>query len=478
MNRAIGLKAAACIQFAAKYATLVVQVLITAVLARLLAPEEFGAVAIVSVFTTFFSIMSDVGIGTAVIQFDTLRQDDYKALFTFSCLLGLALMGAFVAIAHPMSVFYRDSTVESLCVATAPAVFFSTINMVPNGLMLKRKEFASIGTRLIVVTVISGLLAIASATLGLGPYSLVIQSVSSAMFIFIWNYIKMPDKGINLRFMPALRKVYSYSLYQFGFSLINYFNRSLDNLLIGRYLGASALGYYDKAYKLTTYPLSSVSGVISSVLQPYMSEHQNDPDIMYRYFLKIERFISLAAVPIVGVLFCCGSEIITVVYGDGWTPSVVPFQLLSLSLYVQFLGNPTGAFYQSLCKTNLLFAQGLINTLITVIGLMAGLATDSLVGVALGVSFAFCLQAIPMALLTIKGAFHANARDLLVLLPEMLIGTVAVLLTTVFGHFFAGAVPLIRLLLKMVVCLSVILICYKAFGLLGTMKQCLRGGVE
>ena len=478
MNRAVGLKAAACIQFAAKYVTLAVQILITAVLARLLAPEEFGAVAIVSVFTTFFSIMSDVGIGTAVIQFDTLRQDDYQALFAFSCLLGVALMGAFIAIAHPLSLFYRDSAVESLCVATSPAVFFSTINMVPNGLMLKRKEFASIGSRLIVVTIFSGMLAIAAAFFGLGSYSLVIQSVSSAMLIFIWNYIKMPDKGFNIHFLSALRKVFSYSLYQFGFSLINYFNRSLDNLLIGKYLGPSALGYYDKAYKLTTYPLSSVSGVISSVIQPYMSEHQDDPSVMYRYFLKIERFISLTAVPIVGVLFCCGSEIITVVYGDGWAPSILPFQLLSLSLYVQFLGNPTGAFFQSLCKTNLLFTQGLINTIITIIGLLVGLSTGSLVGVALGVSIAFCLQAIPMVILTIKCAFHANTRDLIVLMPEVLIGVVAVLLTMASGQLLASAAPLIRLVAKMAICLSAILLCYKAFGLLETIKECLQRGVE
>ena len=477
-HNSIGIKGAAAIQFAAKYSTLFVQVIITAILARLLTPGEFGAVAIITVFIAFFTMISDVGIGTAVIQFDTLDENDYRGLFSFSFILGFVLMGLFCLLSNPLAYFYQDESIGVLCLAASPSLLFSSLNMVPNGLMLKRKLFLSVGVRLIVVTVISGLIGIISAFIGLGPYALILQSVSSSLFIFLWNFIRMPGKGWNIHFGSALKKVYSYSLFQFGFSLINYFNRSLANLLIGRFLGTEALGYYDKAYKLTTYPLSSLSGVISSVLQPFMAEYQNMEEVMFRYFIRIERFVSLVGVPIVALLFCCSNEIIVIVYGDNWIESVAPFQFLVLSLYIQFLGNPTGAFYQSLGRTDLLFQQGVINSLIMIAGLVTGLMLGSVSSVALGVSIAFIAQAIPMIHLMVKVAFHEKIGCLIQFFPEIIIGFVAILAASFAGQAVPYDSVFLCFAIKSIVVGVVIALCYWKKGLFGVIRKCLKGGVR
>ena len=161
--------------------------------------------------------------------------------------------------------------------------------MVPNGLMLREKRFGSIGLRLVVTTIASGIVAIAAAFLGAGAYALVFQAAASSAIVFVWNVVARPIRALNIHFAAPLKRIISYSGYQFGFSVINYFARNLDTLLVGKTLGAAAAGNYDKAYKLTGYPLSAFSSVVASVVQPYMAEHQDSKETVFSYWIRIEK---------------------------------------------------------------------------------------------------------------------------------------------------------------------------------------------
>lgn len=234
-----------------------------------------------------------------------------------------------------------------------------------------------------------------------------------------------PVRHITLRFMPSVRKVFSYSAYQFGFGLVNYFNRTLDNLLIGKFLGAAPLGYYDKAYKLTTYPMSAFSSVIASVIQPYMAEHQDDPDRIFESWMRISKLFSMAGATVGVVFFCCSEEIIAVMYGEQWGASVPLFQALSVSVYAQMMGNPAGAFFQSLGRTDLMFRCGLVNSCMTVVALLVGLSTGSLDVVAWCITAAFCVQLTSLAYFLVKKGFGKPVTSLRAFLPEVGAGVVA-----------------------------------------------------
>lgn len=148
------------------------------VLARLLTPEQFGTVAVVTVFLAFFNILADLGISTAIVQYKDLTEDECDGLFFFSLLMGAALALAFCVLGLPVSAIYGDAELVPLCCASAPAVLFATLNMVPNGLLLQRKRFRSISLRLVVASLGSGALAVGLALVGAGCYALVAQSVA------------------------------------------------------------------------------------------------------------------------------------------------------------------------------------------------------------------------------------------------------------------------------------------------------------
>ena len=178
----LGMRGAALFQFGSKYISMGAQVVITAILARLIAPEDFGLVAIVTVFTGLFSLLSDMGIGTSIVQYRDLTDEDYGALFGFSIVFAICLTAAFCIVSPLIAIFYDDPRLVMLCCVASPTLLFSTLNSVPEGLMLKDKRFDLIAVRLVVATVASGTLAIVLAIIGWGAVALVLQCWSGILF--------------------------------------------------------------------------------------------------------------------------------------------------------------------------------------------------------------------------------------------------------------------------------------------------------
>ena len=465
-NRNLSMRGAALLQFGSRYISMGAQIVITAVLARLIAPEDFGLVAIVTVFTGLFSLLSDMGIGTAIVQYRDLTEEDYGQLFGFSIILAVGLTLSFCVVSPLLAWLYGDSRLVPLCCTAAPVLLFSTLNMVPEGLMLKARRFDVIGIRLVCATIVSGALAIALALAGGGCYSLVIQSAMSSLIVLVWNLLTRRIHFISFHFMGPLRRIFSYSAYQFGFSLINYFSRNLDNMLIGRFMGSAQLGYYDKAYKLTGYPLSAFSSVIASVIQPFMAVHQDDSETIFHCWERIEKMISLVGVCIATIFFCASSEIIRVFYGAGWEAAIPAFSILGISVYFQMMGNPSGAFFQSLGRTDLMFRVGVINTVITLVGLVAGLMGGSIATVACGISASYCLHMFAVSWFLVKRGFGKSLGCLKAFLPEILIGfATSLVVASVFSFFDLPLV--VTLIAKTALAGALIGVGYRVTGQMG-----------
>lgn len=390
-------------QLVAKYSNVVVQLGVTMVLARLLTPSEYGTVAIVTVFTSFFSIVGSAGISTAIIQYKELTSNDYDALFFFCLPLGLILAGIFSIASIPISILYNDSLLVPLCCLASLVTLFSTLNMVPNGVLLCERRFAAVSVRLVVTSVASGALAIGLAVAGWGCWALVWQSVASSAMILVWNWSATRLRLTNIHFVAPLKHIWCYSLYQAGFSTINYFSRNLDNLLVGGVMGPGELGYYDKAYKLMGYPINYLTGLFSEVLQPYLSVYQDQKRRLYEYWLSICRMLALVGMFVTAVFVCFPSEIVFVMFGDQWAASVPVTAALGLSVGVQMVNSTSGAIFQSAGRTDELFKSGVICTCISLVAILVGVASRSLsiLGILISVSY-YCHFAVTVWLLVVK----------------------------------------------------------------------------
>lgn len=342
----------------AKYSGILVQLIITAVLARLLAPSDFGIVAVATVIIAFFNILSDIGIGPAIIQKKDLTIEDYNYIYSFTLYVGIGVSFIFFFLSWPISTYYNSPMLIGICQSLSIVLFFRCLSIVPQNLQYKQKCFKFTAFTTLAVQIVSGVASIFAALLGMGLYSLILSQVLSTVFTFIIFYYKEKLKFHFKIRKQSLQKIMSFSVYQFLFNFINYFSRNLDKLMIGRFIGMDALGYYEKSYRLMMLPLSNITFVITPVMQPIFSNFQNNLNEMARNYVKVLRILSFISFPLSVLLFFGAEELIILFFGEQWNDAIEPFKILSLTVAFQILTSTSGSIYQSANATKQLFISG------------------------------------------------------------------------------------------------------------------------
>lgn len=290
------LKRASIINMVSKYSVVLLGLIFNAILARILTPDDYGVVAIATVFTNFFVLFSDMGIGAAVIQNKDLTDTDTNRIFTFTLFLGIALNILFSALSIFLVKIYDNSIYYKIGPLLGVSLAFSAFNMVPNAVLMKSKKFLMVGIRTILTGLMGYIAAVVIALLGGGCYAIVIQSIITSFLVFVWNIISTGLKPNTKNITISIKKIWGFSSYQFGFNIVNYFSRNMDNLLAGYYFGSAQLGFYDKAYRLMRYPVDNLTNIITPSIQPILSEHQNDCKYVLERYNKLAKTLSILAI--------------------------------------------------------------------------------------------------------------------------------------------------------------------------------------
>lgn len=437
-EKVYSIKKAAIINAAGKYSKVILSIIVEVILARLLTPHDYGVVAVVTVFTTFFATFSDMGIGTVIIQKKDLTKQDINQLYTFTVYAALFLSILFFLFSYGIASFYKSNIYINIGHLLSISLFFNTLNMVPNGILNRQKRFVTIAIRTIVVYVVTIIITIALAFWGAGYYSLVIQTILSAFFTFIWN-VKTTKPKFQFKYdNTPLKKIASYSGFQFAFNLLNYFSRNLDNLLAGKFIGSTQLGYYNKAYTLMQYPVSNLSGVVTPVLHPILSDFQDQKEILYKKYMKVVKILTFLGIWAETICIFAGPEIIHIMYGNKWNESVICFQLLALSIATQMINSSSGAAFQALGNTRLLFIQGIVNTGVTIIAILIGVFNGKTIfALALWVSLSFIANFVISFVFLVKLAFKKSfIRFWLEMMPYIFMGIILVIATNIYPFTF------------------------------------------
>lgn len=432
-EKTLSLKKATTINACGKYATIIVQLIVNAVLSRILSPGDYGIVAIITVFSTFFLTLSDMGFSTAIVQCKDLTKKEVNNIFSFTIIIGVILVGMFSIISLGVSIFYEDKIYLKLGLMLNISLFLNTLNMVPNGIVNREKQFVSIAFRTVTACVLASIVAIIAAFCGWRYYAIVFQTILTSCIIFGWNCIKSKPKVDFNGCTSSVKKVLDYSGFQFAFNVVNYFSRNLDNLLTGKFFGNVELGYYNKAYTLMLYPVNNLAGVVTPVIHPILSDYQADTEKIYRNYIKLEKFLFIVAAFVAPACYLASAELITIMFGKNWEASIKCFELLSFAVLPQFVGSPAGAIYQSLGKTRLLFYNALINTAITVSAIFVGVFMGgNIVILSLCVSVAYCIHFFTTNLMLIQMGFNRSFISFLLDIKSELIFMSVVYVSTIF----------------------------------------------
>lgn len=352
---------------------LLLQLGITALLARLLTPNDFGLLAMVVVFTNFVMIFRDFGLTAALIQRKEIIEEHLSSCFWINILVGFLLTLVFVVLAPLISHFYSEVRLNRIIMILASTFFISSFGIVQESLFTKEMNFKSLAIVEILATAISGTTAIVLAFSGFGVWSLVWQQIISSfvMVFLLWIFSDWKPKFMFRWY--RVRELLGFGLNLTGFNFVNYFNRNLDNLLIGRFLGSAPLGFYNLAYQLLLFPLSNISSIIGRVMFPSLSMIQDDKNNVCYAYIKATRYIAVITFPLMMGLFVVAPQFIRVIFGPQWERSVFLVQIFALVGLEQSIGTTIGWIYQSQGRTDIFFRWGLFCVAIVAIAFIIGL---------------------------------------------------------------------------------------------------------
>jgi PST family polysaccharide transporter len=360
---------------------------ISTVLARILGPAVYGLIGMITVFTGFAAVFGDLALGAAIIQRKELEQRHLNSAFWTNLTMGALLTVLMVALAPVVAWFYDEPELQVLSAVLAFKYVIDSLYVVQVAILNREMRFKTLAGVQIGSNAISGLAGLGMALYGMGPWSLIAQTIGASVVLLAvswrWSQWK-PSFSFDLM---SCKELFAFSAYVLGFDVVNYWARSLDQLLIGRFIGAVELGIYSRAYNLMLMPLMHVSKVVGRVMFPTLSAIQDDKLRVKRVYLKAISVIGLITFPMMTGLFAVSDHFVIALLGDKWADVIPLIRIFCLVGLIQSIDTTQGLIYFSQGKTGLYFATGLVWTSLVALAFVIGLHWG-VIGVALSYAIA------------------------------------------------------------------------------------------
>ncbi len=369
----------------AQAAKSVLQMASILVLARLLSPADFGLTGMVVAVTGFIALFQDLGLSLATVQKQEITHAQISNLFWINLGLGVATMLVAVAIAPALTWYYGEPRLTGVTLALASAFLFGGLSVQHSALLKRRMRFEALAL-IELSSLAAGVgTAVVLAIFDFGYWALVGQVIVARVVTAAGCWVLCAWRPARPRRGAGTSEMVAFGGHLTGFSLVNYFARNLDQVLLGRYYGPLAVGLYQKAYDILLIPLRQINEPVSSVAIPALSRLVDQPERYRRAYLRILEKILLITMPLTAFLILTSDWLVVLVLGQQWIETGAIFAALGVAGFTQPIGNSTGWLFISQNRTQDFFRWGVIGSGIAVASFVIGLPWGAF-GVALAYS--------------------------------------------------------------------------------------------
>jgi teichuronic acid exporter len=342
-----------------KWSVRLVSLAVFAILARLLDAKDFGLLSMATVFTALLAVFVDSGFTKALVQRKTLAKDDAATAFWTSLGISVAIYALLFLTAPFIASQFGDPRLEPVLRILGVALPLTALSATPAALLEREFHFRALSLRQLAGTVAGAAVAIPMALLGAGVWALVAQPLVSGVVSLVTLWASTPWRPTFSFSRESLRNLYGFGAGVLGIDLLNTFQANIDKLLIGSFLGPTALGYYFIGQKVLTTLSELVTTVIARVSLTTFSRVQDDVPRLNRALQKMTFVSGSLAIPTFGITALLAPQLIPFVFGQQWVPAVPVFQLLAASAALASImyydqnvllasGHPRPAFLMSL----------------------------------------------------------------------------------------------------------------------------------
>ncbi len=351
-------------------------VIILPILARVLEPEDFGLVGMAMAFVTFFTMFNDLGISAALVRADKPTPAFWSSAFWTNLALGsLLTLVAFLA-APLIAGFFSEPVVEPLVKALSWVLLMHCIFLVPMAWLQRNFRFSTIALIELTATLISAVVAIWTALAGFGVWALIWQQISMYSLKMLGGLIFHRAPIRLVYHLQEIIRVLPFSLGLTGTAFISFISRNTDNILIGRFMGSEALGFYGRAYQMMLMPVHSLANSAGFALYPAMSEIKHDTQRLGRVFLKSTSVLSALIIPMMTGIAIVSAPFVALMFGPKWDAVAPVLRLLVFAGILQSGIAVSNVVWKASGRSDVLLRWSLIR--------MVGFVGAFVVGIQLG----------------------------------------------------------------------------------------------
>jgi len=414
------------------------------ILAHLLTPNHFGLVALATLAIDYLSILSDFGLGAALVHRRENIEEASDITFSFNLLIGVGLTCIVLVISPYVATFFHEPSLTLILRWLGGTFAINSIGSVHKALLQRDLKF---GKKLIPEmgsTLVKGGLSIGLALMGYGVWSLVfgqLAGVSISAFL-LWMVVPWRPRLL-------IRSKIAGQLFTYGFSIMTdraftTIADSFDYVLIGRFFNTTALGIYTLAYRLPDLLIINTLGVLAAVFFPAFASVQNQRDVLRKSFLSSMRYVQLLVTPLCLGMFVAADPIIRVFFGEQWLQSIAIMQVLSMYTLVLSIGFHVGDIYKAMGRPDILLKLAIPILIIRLTALWIG-SQYSLIGIAIGHLVAAMIEVIFRAIVTIR-VLKVSLREMLNQLTALISGITLLACSVPVLYLTQDALPLVRLI--------------------------------
>ncbi len=344
----------------------------TAVLARLLMPEQFGLIGMVTAFTGFAQVFKDLGLSDATIQQKDITHEKISTLFWINACVGFITMVVVACVSPAIAWFYGDTRLTGISVALSVCFLFGGISAQHHALLKRQMRFDLVTLINITSIFFGSVTGIILAFMGFDYWSLVWKEISTAFFSAVGTWVLcrwcpgLPHRDSGIRSMLRFGSEIT------GFNIANYFSKSIDRILVGRFNGAGSLGIYERALQLMILPINQVRIPLGNVAFSALSIIQKDPERYRDYYKKLNELLSFCYMPLVLYMGIFSENIIVLVLGMNWIDVVPIFRILAIAAFILPLYSIADVVLVSCGHTRKYLLWGMFNSVSWIIAFIIG----------------------------------------------------------------------------------------------------------
>ena len=371
----------------------VVSLIVSIVLARLIAPEEYGLIALTTIFITISNVFVESGMPTALIQKKDADHLDFSTVFYFNIFMSIIMYGIIYIISPYIALFYNQSKLVNVLRILGIVIIIAGLKSVQNAYVSRKMIFKKFFICTLIATLISAIIGIVMAYKGFGVWALVAQQLSNTLIgtSMLWIFVDWRPK-LEFSFL-RLKELFSFGWKLLCSSLLDTVYNQLYGLTIGKVYSTEMIAYYNKGNQFPSLITTNINGSISSVMLPTLSKEQDKKENIKKIMRRSIKTSSFILFPILMGLAAVAEPVIKIVLTEKWLECVPFLQLLCFSYILWPIHTINLEAIKALGKSNIFLKLELIKKIIGVIVL--------LISIPLGIYYMVGLQ----ILTSIIGAF-------------------------------------------------------------------------